>query len=89
MHKTLFAAAMLFSARLVCAQTTTSLTGTVTMGGQPFAADGVMIDTRKLTGVLSFDTERGLIASGYKAMLETRGRKGADEWRRKMLDWLD
>ena len=43
---------------------------------------------RKTPGWIS-DTERGLIASGYKAMLETRGRKGADEWRRKMLDWLD
>ena len=31
------------------------------MGGQPFAADGVMIDMRKLSRVLSFDAERGLI----------------------------
>jgi hypothetical protein len=31
------------------------------MGGQPFAADGVMIDTRKLAKVLAFDVERGLI----------------------------
>src|SRR5258706_12171481 len=31
------------------------------MGGQPFVADGVMIDTRKLTKVLAFDAERGHI----------------------------
>src|SRR5919201_5339163 len=31
------------------------------MGSQAFAADGVLIDTRKLTKVLSFDAERGLI----------------------------
>jgi FAD/FMN-containing dehydrogenase len=35
--------------------------GRHSMGGQPFAADGVMIDTRKLSKVLAFDTERGLI----------------------------
>jgi FAD/FMN-containing dehydrogenase len=31
------------------------------MGGQPFAQDGVMIDTRKLARVLAFDMEKGLI----------------------------
>jgi hypothetical protein len=31
------------------------------MGGQPFAQDGVMIDTRKLAKVLSFDVDKGLI----------------------------
>jgi hypothetical protein len=31
------------------------------MGGQPFCADAVMLDTRKLARVLGFDTERGLI----------------------------
>ena len=31
------------------------------MGSQAFASDGVLIDTRKLTKVLSFDAERGLI----------------------------
>src|SRR3954468_15703661 len=31
------------------------------MGSQAVAADGVLVDTRKLTKVLSFDTERGLI----------------------------
>ena len=35
--------------------------GRHSMGGQPFAQDGVMIDTRKLARVLSFDTEKGLI----------------------------
>ena len=35
--------------------------GRHSMGGQPFAQDGVMIDTRKLAKVLSFDTEKGLI----------------------------
>lgn len=35
--------------------------GRHSMGGQPFAQDGVMIDTRKLSKVLAFDTERGLI----------------------------
>ena len=35
--------------------------GRHSMGGQPFAADGVMIDTRKLTKVLAFDVEKGLI----------------------------
>lgn len=35
--------------------------GRHSMGGQPFAADGVMIDTRKLARVLAFDAERGLI----------------------------
>ncbi|MEA3193386.1 MAG: hypothetical protein QOD26_1719 [Betaproteobacteria bacterium] len=35
--------------------------GRHSMGGQPFASDGVLIDTRKLARVLAFDTERGLI----------------------------
>ena len=35
--------------------------GRHSMGSQAFAADGVLIDTRKLTKVLSFDPERGLI----------------------------
>jgi FAD/FMN-containing dehydrogenase len=35
--------------------------GRHSMGGQPFAADGVMIDTRKLGKVLAFDAELGLI----------------------------
>jgi FAD/FMN-containing dehydrogenase len=35
--------------------------GRHSMGGQPFAADGVLIDTRKLARVLAFDAERGLI----------------------------
>ena len=35
--------------------------GRHSMGGQPFAQDGVMIDTRKLTKVLTFDPEKGLI----------------------------
>jgi FAD/FMN-containing dehydrogenase len=35
--------------------------GRHSMGGQPFAADGVMLDIRKLNKVLAFDAERGLI----------------------------
>jgi FAD/FMN-containing dehydrogenase len=35
--------------------------GRHSMGGQPFAADGVLIDTRKMNRVLAFDAERGLI----------------------------
>src|SRR6266404_2591137 len=35
--------------------------GRHSMGSQAFAADGVLVDTRKLTQVLSFDGERGLI----------------------------
>ena len=35
--------------------------GRHSMGSQAFADDGVLVDTRKLTKVLSFDTERGLI----------------------------
>jgi FAD/FMN-containing dehydrogenase len=35
--------------------------GRHSMGGQPFAADGVLIDTRKLTRVIDFDAQRGLI----------------------------
>src|SRR5437764_8801378 len=35
--------------------------GRHSMGSQAFAADGVLVDTRKLTKVLSFDDERGLI----------------------------
>jgi FAD/FMN-containing dehydrogenase len=35
--------------------------GRHSMGGQPFAQDGVMIDTRKMSKVLAFDTERGLL----------------------------
>src|SRR5947207_6645836 len=35
--------------------------GRHSMGSQAFAADGVLIDTRKLTKVLAFDMERGLI----------------------------
>ena len=31
------------------------------MGSQAFAADGVLVDTRKLARVLAFDAERGLI----------------------------
>lgn len=31
------------------------------MGAQPFATDGILIDTRKLDRVLAFDVERGLI----------------------------
>jgi FAD/FMN-containing dehydrogenase len=35
--------------------------GRHSMGSQAFATDGVLVDTRKLTRVLSFDDERGLI----------------------------
>ena len=35
--------------------------GRHSMGSQAFAADGVLVDTRKLNKVLSFDAERGLI----------------------------
>jgi FAD/FMN-containing dehydrogenase len=35
--------------------------GRHSMGGQPFADQGVLIDTRKLSKVLAFDTEKGLI----------------------------
>src|SRR5678809_779089 len=35
--------------------------GRHSMGGQPFAADGVMIDTRKLAKVLAFDMEKGQV----------------------------
>ena len=35
--------------------------GRHSMGGQPFAQDGVLIDTRKLNRVIGFDAERGLI----------------------------
>jgi FAD/FMN-containing dehydrogenase len=35
--------------------------GRHSMGGQPFADDGVLIDIRKLNRVLGFDAERGLI----------------------------
>ena len=35
--------------------------GRHSMGGQPFAQDGVLIDTRKLARMLNFDAERGLI----------------------------
>jgi len=35
--------------------------GRHSMGGQPFADQGVLIDTRKLSRVLAFDTEKGLI----------------------------
>ena len=35
--------------------------GRHSMGGQPFAQDGVMIDTRKLAKVLALDAEKGLI----------------------------
>ena len=35
--------------------------GRHSMGGQPFADQGVLIDTRKLGKVLAFDTEKGLI----------------------------
>ena len=35
--------------------------GRHSMGGQPFAQDGVLIDIRKLNRVLGFDAERGLI----------------------------
>jgi hypothetical protein len=35
--------------------------GRHSMGGHPFAADGVMIDTRRLNRVLAFDVEKGLI----------------------------
>src|SRR4051812_38397772 len=35
--------------------------GRHSMGGQPFAADGVMLDIRKLNKILKFDVERGLI----------------------------
>src|SRR3989442_5733854 len=35
--------------------------GRHSMGSQAFAADGVLVDTRKLTKVLAFDLERGLI----------------------------
>jgi FAD/FMN-containing dehydrogenase len=35
--------------------------GRHSMGGQPFADQGVMIDTRKLAKVLAFDTEKGHI----------------------------
>ena len=35
--------------------------GRHSMGSQAFATDGVLVDTRRLTKVLSFDDERGLI----------------------------
>jgi hypothetical protein len=35
--------------------------GRHSMGGQPFADQGVMLDIRKLNKILSFDVERGLI----------------------------
>ena len=35
--------------------------GRHSMGGQPFAQDGVLIDTRKLDRVIGLDVERGLI----------------------------
>ncbi|HEX9395532.1 MAG TPA: FAD-binding oxidoreductase [Burkholderiales bacterium] len=35
--------------------------GRHSMGGQPFAEDGVLIDTRKLSRVIGFDIERGQI----------------------------
>jgi FAD/FMN-containing dehydrogenase len=35
--------------------------GRHSMGGQPFAQDGVMLDTRSLNKVLAFDAEKGLI----------------------------
>jgi len=35
--------------------------GRHSMGGQPFADQGVMLDIRKLNKVLAFDTEKGLI----------------------------
>jgi FAD/FMN-containing dehydrogenase len=35
--------------------------GRHSMGGQPFAEDGVLIDTRKLARVIGLDVERGLI----------------------------
>src|SRR3954464_5012623 len=35
--------------------------GRHSMGGQPFVADGVMLDIRKLNKILKFDVERGLI----------------------------
>ena len=35
--------------------------GRHSMGSQAFAADGVLVDTRKLAKVLSFDAERGLV----------------------------
>jgi len=35
--------------------------GRHSMGGQPFAADGVLIDTRKMNRIMDFDAERGLI----------------------------
>src|SRR5882672_8499635 len=35
--------------------------GRHSMGGQPFAADGVLLDIRKLNKILAFDTEKGLI----------------------------
>jgi FAD/FMN-containing dehydrogenase len=35
--------------------------GRHSMGGQPFAEDGVLIDTRKLARVIGFDAERGQI----------------------------
>src|SRR5438105_11302320 len=35
--------------------------GRHSMGSQAFAADGVLVDTRKLSKVLAFDMERGLV----------------------------
>src|SRR5438874_10592056 len=35
--------------------------GRHSMGSQAFATDGVLVDTRKLTKVLSFDAERGVV----------------------------
>jgi FAD/FMN-containing dehydrogenase len=35
--------------------------GRHSMGGQPFAAEGVMIDARRMNRVLNFDAERGLL----------------------------
>ena len=35
--------------------------GRHSMGGQPFAAEGVMVDARRMNRVLNFDTERGLL----------------------------
>src|SRR5262249_46578883 len=35
--------------------------GRSAMGGQPFGADNILVDTRKLSRVIDFDAERGLI----------------------------
>ena len=54
------------------------------MGGQQFCTDGVLLDTRQLDRVLSFDRERGLIeveaGIQWPALLEYLQREGDRAW---------